>query len=332
MKLFKNIKYIKNIKYAILVLALVVLGISVLQSKTNAAVWVPPSYENNFTQYLTNWTPDSEGRVESVYDLWIDRDKSLKDNIRCLFYPNSYMVPWCNSASAWGKIRDVARYIWFALLVMYLVMAGIDLIMDGRDSEKVKTALKSLIFILYWSLLFFGVTWILWWILSVETVQWSAWLVDALQWWPDSLFFKILTALKALAFFMAIIMIVFYGFRIMNASDQADKIKTLMRWIMNVVMALVIIKVIDYVYYIAQLPSFTEQATEFIMEIAKIMWFIMWSGLVLMIFYAWFLLLVDQWKSENMKKAKNIIVWVLMAALVVFVLLLVMYQLFAEFA
>jgi hypothetical protein len=40
---------------------------------------------------------------------------------------------------------------------------------------------------------------------------------------------------------------------------------------MNVVLALVIIKVIDYIYYIAQLPTFTEHATEFIMEIAKIM-------------------------------------------------------------
>jgi hypothetical protein len=67
------------------------------------------------------------------------------------------------------------------------------------------------------------------------------------------------------------------------------------------------------------------------MEIAKIMWFLMWSWLVLMIFYAGFLLLTDQWKSENMKKAKNIIVWVLLTALVVFILLLIMYQLFAEF-
>jgi flagellar biosynthesis protein FlhB len=81
----------------------------------------------------------------------------------------------------------------------------------------------------------------------------------------------------------------------------------------------------------AQLPTFTENATEFIMEVAKIMWFLMWSWLVLMMFYSGFLLLTDQWKSENMKKAKNIIVWVLLSALVVFILLLIMYQLFAEF-
>jgi hypothetical protein len=53
---------------------------------------------------------------------------------------------------------------------------------------------------------------------------------------------------------------------------------------------------------------------------------------VLMIFYSWFLMITDQWKSENMKKAKDIIIWVVLAALVVFILLLIMYQIFAEFA
>ena len=69
-----------------------------------------------------------------------------------------------------------------------------------------------------------------------------------------------------------------------------------------------------------------------IIEIAKIVWFILWAMLVIMIFYSGFLFLTDQWKSENMKKAKNIIIWVLLWGLVVFMLLLIMYQLFAEFA
>jgi len=118
----------------------------------------------------------------------------------------------------------------------------------------------------------------------------------------------------------------------MAVSDQADKIKNLIRWIMNVVVALVIVKVIDYIYYMAQLPNFTTEATAFIIEIAKIIWFIMWAVLVVMMFYSWFLMLTDQGKSENIKKAKNIIIWILLAALVIFTLLLIMYQIFAEFA
>lgn len=320
----------KLVKYLIVMVASI--WALMIQSQTNAAVWVAPSYSDNFSDYLTQETPDKEWRVETVYDLWIDSSKSLKDNIRCLFYPNSYMVPGCGSASAGGRMRDVFRYIWFAILVIYLVMAWVTLLLEWNSPDKVSESLKSLIYILYWSLLFFGVTWILWGVLWVESVQWTQWLVEWLQGGPDSLFFKILTTFKAMAFFIAIIMLVVYGFRIMSQSDKADKIKTMITGIINVVVALVIIKVIDYVYYIAQLPSFTDKATDFIMEIAKILWFIMWATLVIMIFYSWFLMLTDQWKSENMKKAKDIIIWVVLAALVVFVLLLIMYQIFAEFA
>jgi hypothetical protein len=127
-------------------------------------------------------------------------------------------------------------------------------------------------------------------------------------------------------------MVVVYGFKMMSVSDQATKTKTAIKWIINVIIALVIIKVIDYVYYIAQLPNFTTQATEFIIEVAKILGFIIWAVLVLLVFYSGFLFLTDQWKSENMKKAKNIIVWVILGAIVIFMLLLIMYQLFAEFA
>lgn len=303
-----------------------------IQGQANAAVGVAPSYQDNFSNYLTQWEPDSKWRVEVVYDLGIDSDKSLKDNIRCLFYPNSYMVPWCWAASTGGKIWDIFRYIWFAILVIYIVMAWVTLLLEWDSPDKVTESLKSLFYMLYWALLFFGVTWILWWVLWIETVQWTQGLVNWLQSWPDSLFFKIITTFKTMAFFLAIIMLVIYGFRILSQSDKADKIKTMITWIINIVIALVIIKVIDYVYYIAQLPSFTQKATEFIIEIAKILWFIMWATLVLMIFYAWFLMLTDQWKSENMKKAKDVIVWVVLAGLVVFILLLIMYQIFAEFA
>lgn len=320
----------KLLKYFLFVI--LVLGFFSIQNNVDAAVWVPPSFEKNFTQYLTSWEPDKEWRVESVYDLWVDSNKSLKQNIKCLFYPNAGPVIWCDTAVAGWKIWDVARYIWFAILVIFLVIVGVNLLLNWWDPEKVKTSMKSLIYILYGSVLFFWATWILWSSLWIETVQWTEGMVEAIQWWPDSLFFKIISALKALAFFVAIVMVIVYGFKMMSVSDQADKTKTAIKWIVNVVVALVMIKIIDYVYYIAQLPNFTTQAGDFIIEVAKILWFVIWAALVILIFYSGFLFLTDQWKSDNMKKAKNIIVWVVLGALVIFMLLLIMYQLFAEFA
>lgn len=118
----------------------------------------------------------------------------------------------------------------------------------------------------------------------------------------------------------------------MSNADKSDKVKVGLKWLLNVIIALIIIKLIDYIYYIAQLPNLVTEATNLIIEIAKILWFIIWALMVIMIFYAWFLFITDQWNSENMKKAKNIIVWILVSAVVIFTLLLIIYEIFNEFA
>jgi hypothetical protein len=74
------------------------------------------------------------------------------------------------------------------------------------------------------------------------------------------------------------------------------------------------------------------KATDLIIEIAKIMWFIIWALMMIMLFYAWFLYITDQWSSDSMKKATNIIIWILVTAVVIFALLLIIYQVVNEFA
>jgi len=47
-----------------------------------------PSFDKNFAKYLTDETPDQYGRVETVFSICIDKDKTIKENIRNLFFPN----------------------------------------------------------------------------------------------------------------------------------------------------------------------------------------------------------------------------------------------------
>ena len=54
--------------------------------------------------------------------------------------------------------------------------------------------------------------------------------------------------------------------------------------------------------------------------------------MVIMLLYAGFLAITDQWNSDNMKKVKNIIVWIIVSAVVIFALLLIIYEVFNEFA
>jgi uncharacterized membrane protein (DUF485 family) len=79
----------------------------------------------------------------------------------------------------------------------------------------------------------------------------------------------VLGFLKGFAFFLAIIMMVYYGYKMMIAFDQEDKIKAARTGILNVVLALVFIKVIDFLYYIAQKEDFGDQANSLILVVVK---------------------------------------------------------------
>jgi hypothetical protein len=46
-----------------------------------------PSFDNNFAKYLTDTTPDVYGRVETVFTICVDRNLTLMENVKNLFYP-----------------------------------------------------------------------------------------------------------------------------------------------------------------------------------------------------------------------------------------------------
>ncbi len=81
-----------GIKKAILVLTLVIIG-------GGFSYAAAPSFNDNFANYLTDTTPDKYGRVETVFNICIDRNLTLMQNIQNLFYPNQVATGAC-SASA----------------------------------------------------------------------------------------------------------------------------------------------------------------------------------------------------------------------------------------
>ena len=69
-------------KKAVLVFTLLLIGGGVSYAAA-------PSFNDNFADYLTDATPDKYGRVETVFNLGIDRNLSLMDNVKRLFYPST---------------------------------------------------------------------------------------------------------------------------------------------------------------------------------------------------------------------------------------------------
>lgn len=288
-----------------------------------------PSFDTNFANYMTDATPDAYGRVETVFSLCVDRNLTLMENVQNLFFPSTVANPNspCHS-EAGGQLWILIRNLSLIVMFVFLVLAGVNLIMKAKDADGPKKSFSSLMYIAYGAFLIFGVIWILGTVLNLPNIQWTTQLVDRVQ---NGLFLQILSFFKVLWFFLAIVMMVVTWFKIMWSMDQEDKLKSAKKWIMNIVIALVLIKIIDYVYYIAQAPSFASKAGDLIISIATVMWYVLGAMLVAAIFYAGFLLITSSGKEEAMKKATGMIVNIVIVAAVVFLFLLIVYQIFNEF-
>ncbi|PID34834.1 MAG: hypothetical protein CR971_01185 [candidate division SR1 bacterium] len=328
-----NIGNIKKWGIRIVLFFVVTTGLAISFSD---AVGPPPSFDDNFVDHLYTSKGEDKEKSGDVYTMeGIQANKTLKQNIACLFYPNHTVAQknGCGNSPG-GILWDFARNIMVAIVFIFLVIIGARLLLSNPDSEKdkIREALNSLYYIGIGAVLFFGAVRILGTLLNFGGIQGTESVVNRLQGGGESLFYRVIAFLKILTFFIAIIMMVVYGFKIITAVDKADEAKKHLRGVFNVIIALILIKIVDYIYYIAQAKDFSVQAQGFILSFARILGLIIGAGAILMVFYAGFLLLTDQGKSENMKKAKNIFMNVVLIAIVIFMFLLIMYQIFAEFA
>lgn len=270
---------------------------------------------------------DSKGRVERVFDIsCVSKKNTLQKNIECLFFPGSTL----SGKSGW-VLWEVARYAGMILVFIYIVYAAIKLLINAKKSENLKEAMNDLLYVLIGAALFFGAMWLFGTVLNLTTLNTTQGLRDNLTSSNGILFF-VLSFLKAAAFFIAIIMIVVTGFKMMNpqAGESGDA-KKYAKNLMNIIFALVGMKVIDFIYFIASQANFATQAGNFIVQIAKFLAYLTGAVMVIMLIYSGYLLVVDGGKGENFKKAKNTIINIVLAVVALFFFLFILYQIFSEF-
>ena len=289
-----------------------------------------PTYDSSFANYLTSTQPDAQGRVENVFTLCVDKNLSLQENIKNLFYPSTMSNPSspCGDHPG-GQLRWVIQTLSVALVFIFLVMAGVKFVMKAKSADGPKDAARGIIYLAYGAFLIFGVVWILWTVLNIPNIQGTTQLVNNLQ---NGLFLQILSFFKVLWFFLAIIMMIISGIKMMAAMDQSEKIKSARTGVMNVIVALIFIKVIDYIFYIAQVPSFALQAKQFVINIALVLGYIVGAALVAAAFYAGFLFMTSSGSEDSIKKAKSALINIAIVAAVIFLFLLIVFQIFNEFA
>lgn len=283
---------------------------------------VPPTFEKHFAKPLIDGDSADWKGTEKVFNISVvSRDKTIRENIEALFFP----------AGNGGVIWDILRYVGYFLVFIAIVMAATKLIISAKKPDDLKAALSSFVTILVGSALYFWVVWIFTTLFKIPGINWTSGLRDTVVDGSGLLFF-IMTLLKAGAFFYAVVMIVWTGFQMMNPTSGEEWWgKKLIQNLTGVIAALVGLKVVDFLYYIASQQNFTQQAWDFILTIARFLAYLSGTVIVLMIIYAGYQLVIDGGKWENFKKAKNTLINILLAVVSLFFFLFVLYQIFAEF-
>lgn len=279
---------------------------------------------------MVDGTEDQNGRSEKVFDIsCVSKTNTFKQNVECLFFPTPTSAE--NGAVAGGYLRGIIKYVGYVLVFIYLVMSAIRLVISGKKSENLKAELNNFLYIMIGAALFFWAVWLFSQVINLSAIDQTSGLKDNLVSNTGILFF-VLTFLKWAAFFFAIVMIVITGFQMMNPSSGEEGWgKKLFKNLAAVIAALVGMKVVDFLYYIASQQDFTKRAGEFIIQIAKMLGYLSGSVIVIMIIYSGYLLVVDGGKGENFKKAKNTLINIVLAVGSLFLFLFVIYQIFSEF-
>jgi hypothetical protein len=91
-------------------------------------------------------------------------------------------------------------------------------------------------------------------------------------------------------------------------------------------------KMVDFVYYMVSAENFATQAAEFILSAVKFFGYLYGALVVLIVFYAGYSFLTDAGSGAGVKRAQTLLINVLVSGLVLFGFLLILYQIFAQFA
>lgn len=274
-----------------------------------------PSYEKNFRDELL----DKGAIYDGKKDFEIDRTKSLKENIEWLFSPNN------GESIIWKYIKEIM----IGITILFIAWAGIDFLTHTNDPAKLKSSRMSMLYILVWGFLIYSAVWI---VGSLFDLSGNSGPADVLTYTlTQKLFFTILSFLKAGAFFLAIIMAVVYGYQMITAMDKDELAIKARKGIMNVLLALVGIKVIDFIYFIAQEQTFGTKMQTLLFNAAKMLWWAMGGIMVAVLIYGWFRYISAQGDETKAKDAQKMITKIFYAVLIVFMFLLITRQIIEAF-
>jgi hypothetical protein len=275
-----------------------------------------PRFDSNFANKLKK----GDERVYDPSALGVDSTKSLRENIAAMFYPTGGIE--------WGRIFDIIRVLAAGFFVGMIMFTGIQFVRFADDPKKIESARNSLIYVWYGGFLIFWSAYLVW-LMEFNNSDGSAWLVTNLQ---NNILVNIITFIKGIVFFFAIIMIFWYAYQIIQAMDAEDKRKKGINGVINVMVALIIIKLLDYVYYIAQQQDFKNRAVDLLVDVSKVVGYILGALMLFFLLYAGFLMVASNGEDTGYKRAVSTLKTIFMVTIVIFLFLMIIYQFVNDFS
>ena len=272
---------------------------------------------------------ENTNRDESVFDLGIQYDLTLWENLRQIFYPDP-------NGSAPNRIWYVLRVMMVGFFVLLFIWAGARFFIYADNEWESSKSRLNLLYIIAGAWVIALTIWILWFALNITDTPGLTWLADVeddsalLSRAENNLLRMLIGVLKWGAFFAAIVMMLRYGYGMMMAMSSEEKATKAKTWVINVVLALVFIKVIDYLYWMSQVQDFRNRAVELLVEASKILWYLLGVLLVLAAIYAWYIMVTSSGDDGRVTQAKNILKALFVVTLVVLLFMLVVYQIFGD--
>lgn len=251
---------------------------------------------------------------------WVSDTNSFIENVRRIFWPD-YDI-W------WGRLWEMLRMLAIWLLIIMFVWAWAYLMFYGSNPDNLNKWLRNLLYLIVWAVILYLALRLLWSWLDFWWFSWLSWSDgdSILEKWEQNILLVMLGILKWIWFFAALVFIIYYGYQMMTAFDAEEKQKAAKQWIINVLLALVFIKVIDYIYFITLQTTFRNDAIALIVEFSKWLWLILWIFMIIVMIYAWYLMITANGDDEQVKKWKNLVISVFIAILVLMLFLLIIYQ------
>jgi hypothetical protein len=268
-------------------------------------------------------------RDESVFDLGIKNDLTLWENLRQIFYPDPN---WGAPNRLWYVLRVLM--IW--LFVLMFIRAGARFFIYADNESELSKSKLNMIYIIAWAWVIFLTIWILWFALNITDSNTLTWLADPsldttlLSRAENNILRLLIWFLKGAAFFVAIIMLFWHGYGMMSALDAEEKLQKARSGVINVILALIFIKVIDYLYLISQAKEFKNRAIELLIEVSKVLGYVLWFLMVVAALYAGYVMVTASGDESRVSVAKNILKALFIVTLVVFLFMLVVYQIFGD--